>query len=100
MLKSEGYMMFRGSATVTPVNGEPFEFSGDWLYKPEWDCWYVKGHSIPAKIVSNIREEKDVFLDMIMEKIRALNDVVVNAENADEVRAMCGEIMSWREKHT
>ena len=100
MLKSEGYMMFRGSATVRPVNGQVFILTGDWLYKPEWDCWYVNGHSIPASIVSNIREDVDVFLETVKEKIEALNDVVVNAENADEVRTMCGEIMSWMEKHT
>lgn len=57
MLKSEGYMMFRGTATIVPVNGrEPFDVTGDWLYKPEYDCWYVKGVSYPAKIVTDIRE--------------------------------------------
>lgn len=100
MLKSEGYKMFRGSATVRPANGQVLILTGDWLYKPEWDCWYVNGHSIPASIVADFQEEKDAILEIAMEKIRALNDVVVNAENADVVREMCGEIMSWMEKHT
>lgn len=57
MLKSEGYMMFRGTATIVPVNGKPYDVSGDWLYKPEYDCWYVHGCSYPACIVKDIREE-------------------------------------------
>lgn len=58
MLNCEGYRMFRGKATVTPCNGkEPFTVVGDWLYKPEWNCWYVNGSSYPAEIVTDIREE-------------------------------------------
>lgn len=57
MLKCEGYKMFKGSARITPLQGEPYEVAGTWLYKPEYDCWYVNGHSYPAGIVSAIREE-------------------------------------------
>lgn len=59
MLKSEGYMMFRGKATIVPKNKifKEYELEGDWLYKPEHNCWYVGGSSYPAEIVTNIREE-------------------------------------------
>lgn len=64
MLKCDGYKMFYGRATVSPVNGKPpYQVTGTWLYKPEYDCWYVetgiKGdwcHSIPASIVSDFEE--------------------------------------------
>ena len=53
MLSCEGYKMFRGCAKIVPPNSKfpPFEEHGDWLYKPEYDCWYVNGHSYPAKVV-------------------------------------------------
>ena len=45
MLKCEGYKMFVGTATITPkaANVKPFEILGTWLYKHEFDCWYVNG---------------------------------------------------------
>ena len=58
MLKSEGYMMFRGTATIQPVNGKPmYQMTGDWLYKPEYGCWFVNGRSFPKEIVVDIKEE-------------------------------------------
>lgn len=58
MLSCEGYKMFSGRATIVPVNGkEPYTIMGTWLYKPEWDCWYVGGQSFPSQIVTNIVEE-------------------------------------------
>ena len=50
MLTCEGYKMFYGMATVTPVNPKfPQQtITGTWLYKPEYDCWYVNGESYPA----------------------------------------------------
>lgn len=60
MLECEGYKMFYGTATVTPVNPKfpARDITGTWLYKPEHDCWYVNGESWPAEIVSDIREEQ------------------------------------------
>ena len=51
--------MFRGSALITPKNDTiiPYRVSGTFLYKPEYDIWYVGGSSYPAKIVSDLREE-------------------------------------------
>lgn len=65
MLKSEGYKMFRGTGSIVPKSQKfaPFTEKGDWLYKPEHDCWYVNGRSYPAEIVEvvedlTIREEE------------------------------------------
>jgi len=53
ILECEGYKMFRGTATIMPVISTlpPFEVSGVWLYKPEFDCWYCNDRSYPAEIV-------------------------------------------------
>ena len=57
MLECEGYMMCRGRGTIVPKNGKPpYTITGTWLYKPEWNCWYVGGQSFPAEIVEKIEE--------------------------------------------
>lgn len=56
MLECEGYKMCRGKGTIVPVNGPPYTITGTWLYKPEWNCWYVGGRSFPAEIVDDIEE--------------------------------------------
>lgn len=58
MLKCEGYKMFYGEAMITPKNKNfaPRKEKGTWLYKPEYDCWYVNGSSYPASIVSDFKE--------------------------------------------
>lgn len=38
--------MFTGTMTIIPTrtkfyNIEPFDIEGAWLYKPEYDCWYI-----------------------------------------------------------
>ena len=98
MLSSEGYKMFRGTARIVPLTDRfaPYEVSGDWLYKPEWDCWYVNGSSYPAEIVKDIREESETMLmEALGAKISALSSVVVNDGNMEEVRAMCDDIKKW-----
>lgn len=65
MMCCDGYRMFSGRATVTPIHGEPKRIEGTWLYKPEYKCWYVETrnwgewcHSFPADIVSDIQEDE------------------------------------------
>jgi hypothetical protein len=54
----EGYQAFHGTMRITPIEPfSPFELSGDWLYKPEYDCWYCKGHSFPAEICEIAEDE-------------------------------------------
>lgn len=50
MICVEGYKAFHGTMRITPGNPiyEPYSLTGDWLYKPEADCWYCKGRSFPA----------------------------------------------------
>ena len=52
MIKVEGYKAFRGVMKITPKNEKfsPFEKKGDWLYKPEYNCWYGCGSSYMADI--------------------------------------------------
>lgn len=59
MLKCEGYKMFKGSATITPLNSAipKFTITGTWLFKPDTGCWYCGGRSFPEKIVSDFIEE-------------------------------------------
>lgn len=48
----EGYRAFRGTMKITPKTARvpSYELTGDWLYKPEYDCWYGKGSSFAADI--------------------------------------------------
>ena len=52
MIEVEGYKAFRGKLRVTPTaeGYAPYELTGDFLYKPEHDCWYGCGKSVPAWI--------------------------------------------------
>lgn len=70
MLKCDGYKMFHGTVKVTPVlrpDGtrwkEPFDLTGTWLYKPDFDTWYCKPdnggwtESWTPDILSDFRED-------------------------------------------
>ena len=52
IISVEGYKAFRGTMKIRPKTASvpSFELSGDWLYKPETDCWYGKGSSFAADI--------------------------------------------------
>ena len=59
MICVEGYKAFRGEMKITPKNPaiSPYTMTGDWLYKPDTDCWYGKGQSFPASICEPIETE-------------------------------------------
>jgi len=59
MMTCEGFKMFEGSALITPKNDtmQPFRIHGTWLYKPDYDVWYVNGRSYPAEVVGDIQED-------------------------------------------
>ena len=40
MISVDGYKMFRGTMRFKFPKGDPIEARGDWLYKPEYKCWY------------------------------------------------------------
>lgn len=52
MICVEGYRAFRGTMRITPKNPAlaPIERTGDWLYKPDTNCWYGGGASYCAEI--------------------------------------------------
>ena len=52
MIKVEEYKAFRGTMRIVPKNKsiEPFEITGDWLYKPDTKCWYGGGRSFSEEI--------------------------------------------------
>jgi hypothetical protein len=60
MIKVEGYRAFHGTMRITPVKSsgiEPFEITADWLYKPEYKCWYGQGRSFPEEICEVVRDD-------------------------------------------
>lgn len=48
----EGYKIFNGAMIITPKSDKfkPFEVTGNWLYKPEYKCWYCNGSSYMEEI--------------------------------------------------
>lgn len=42
----EGYKAFRGSMEIVTMSG--MTIRGEWLYRPDTDCWYCGGYSYPA----------------------------------------------------
>ena len=58
MIKVEGYKAFKGTMKITPKNADfkPFELEGDWLYKPDADCWYGGGRSFCASICEVVED--------------------------------------------
>lgn len=58
MINVEGYKAFNGIMKIIPKNTQvsPFELSGDWLYKPDTECWYGKGSSFPKEICEIVKE--------------------------------------------
>ena len=64
MIKVEGYKAFHGDMRIYPKNpANVFCICDkDWLYKPEYDCWYGDGRSFPAFIcepIENNNSERD-----------------------------------------
>lgn len=61
MLTSEGYKMFRGSGQIrnTQTGKTVRTERGDWLYKPDFKCWYVNGSSYPAECVTVVDDETE-----------------------------------------
>ena len=58
MIKVEGFMAFKGTMRITPKSDtiKPFEIEGDWLYKPDCECWYGNGRSFSKEICEVVKE--------------------------------------------
>ena len=57
MITAEGYKAFRGIMRVMPKSGEPFDLAGDFIYKPEYKCWYGRGQSFHECICEVLVDE-------------------------------------------
>lgn len=51
IISVEGYKAFFGTMKIIPKDPKylPYEIFGEWLYKPDTDCWYCRGQSYSAK---------------------------------------------------
>lgn len=52
MIQVEGYKAFCGTMQIMPTDSRfpACELTGDWLYRPDTDCWYGGGRSFQAAI--------------------------------------------------
>ena len=72
MINVDGYKAFRGTMKINAISidfstktktSAPFEVYGDWLFKPEAECWYVRKEnksyatSYPVEICEVINDE-------------------------------------------
>ena len=58
IISVEGYKAFHGDMLIKPINRDSYVITDkDWLYKPEYECWYGNGQSFPASICEIIYEE-------------------------------------------
>ena len=54
MIEVEGFKAFRGVMNVRRqrISGSGWTWQrirGEWLYKPDTNCWYCRGRSFPAE---------------------------------------------------
>lgn len=61
MITVENYKAFHGVMRITPKTKciPPLEIEGDWLYKPEYKCWYGNGASYPANFCTVVRDDAE-----------------------------------------
>ncbi len=61
MITVENYKAFHGVMKITPKTKcvPPLEIEGDWLYKPEYKCWYGNGASYGEDICTVVRDDTE-----------------------------------------
>lgn len=57
MISVEKYKAFKGVMEIIPIARPSFVVYGDWLYKPDTDCWYCKGRSYPSEVCKVVSDE-------------------------------------------
>lgn len=60
MIKADGIKAFRGTMRITPTNPKfPIrDIEADWVYKPQYGCWYnSKGNSFSEDICEIIEDK-------------------------------------------
>lgn len=60
MIKVEGYKAFKGVLKIEPKNNviSPFCLEGEFLYRPDTDCWYGCGRSFAAQICEVVKDDE------------------------------------------
>ena len=58
MIEVEGFKACKGGMEITPKcdTVKPFQIEGDWLYKPDTECWYGNGRSFSKDICIIVKE--------------------------------------------
>lgn len=61
MITVENYKAFHGVMRITPKSKcvPPLEIEGDWLYNPEYKCWYGNGASYTANLCTVVRDDSE-----------------------------------------
>lgn len=61
MIKIDNYKAFHGVMRITPRSMivPEFEIEADWLYKPEYKCWYGNGSSYGEDICTVVRDDTE-----------------------------------------
>lgn len=86
MIKSENFKAFRGTMCITPPNPAytPYNLHGDWIYKPEYNCWYGCGRSFAESLCKIVEDETDGTLtanQYQLEIMRTLNGIKYHDDN-------------------
>jgi hypothetical protein len=92
MIKVEGYKAFHGDMKVTPKNPQfpPFVIKDkDFLYKPDYDCWYGDGRSFMADTCEPIE------YGAVVESFQTFDDIK-NTNDAIEALMMCNSLEQVR----
>ena len=88
MIKVEGYKAFHGDMKVTPKNPQfpPFVIKDkDFLYKPDYDCWYGDGRSFMADTCEPIE------YGAVVESVQTFDDIK-NTNDAIEALMSCTSV--------
>ena len=61
MINVDNYKAFHGVMRITPRSliVPKFEIESDWLYKPEYKCWYGNGASYGEAICTVVRDDTE-----------------------------------------
>ncbi len=54
IVEVQGFKAFHGTMRIHWRNIEPEEIFGDWLYRPDTNCWYTGAREYPAEICTII----------------------------------------------
>lgn len=83
MIVVEGYKAFSGEMKWHPPKREPEIIAGDWLYKPDADCWYCRGRSYLASVCTVYSDDADTLK----------NELLNRGEQLDKLPLVVGQVV-------